>query len=189
MKNITLFFISIFAILAASCNENNQVQDIEEKTNTQYDVQYVNQANIVIVRVEDGKRYGRWPNQWCEGTKRFSCWRWFPKDVLINNPNPYEFENYMQMEYVTHENQTRLALRVPQINAITEKIMLLFEYIKENNGLMIDEPMLIDEPIALEFLHSTRPVTIQPKFYPSIVEYDKYTGMPQLIIPIELGKP
>ncbi|MGM9805191.1 MAG: hypothetical protein ACI3Z7_02005 [Candidatus Aphodosoma sp.] len=50
--------------------------------------------------------------------------------------------------------------------------------IGSNDGIYIDAPIIIDEPEALTFLHSTKPMIIVPDFYQAIPE------MNGLVLPI-----
>lgn len=172
----------VFAIIVFFCTSCNEIQQ-SDKFSEDIKKQNVTSNNVVIVRVNHGKKVGKWPNQKCDGDQLFRCWRWFPKDKLTNAVDPYEFENYMIMEYAkVEQSASRLVLRVPQNHEITQHHLELYDYVGSCGGIYIDEAIVIDEPEALDFLHSVSPVVIVPKFYGAIQEFDSF------VIPIELGK-
>ncbi|MDD5975081.1 MAG: hypothetical protein PUC14_05055 [Bacteroidales bacterium] len=180
MKKL-LFVLLCSTVIVASCNQTNEVKSINGNTNTEEQIQKQQASKIVIVKVSHGKKKGKWPNQRCVGDETFRCWRWFPKDELIENEEIFMTENYMIMEYSNlNPSTTPVVLRIPKTHEYTNQEMDLYNYVKENGGFAVYEPIIVDEPSALEYLNVPSPLMVVPKFYRAIQQ--EYS----ILLPIEL---
>lgn len=116
----------IVTLFGTSCSDPKQIYEVSVNSERQERVQNAVPANdVVIVRASHGKKRGKWPNQWCDGDQIFRCWRWFPKDVIINSPDPYEFENYMYMEF---REMGRVVLKIPEYNDVTRQRLDFYDW-------------------------------------------------------------
>lgn len=180
-KKLVYCAFALTALVCTSCKEEKTPDVLPENITSNQQTQSVISDNVVIVRVNHGKRVKEGKKYKCEGDQTFRCWRWFPKDQLVNLEDPYEFANYMTMEYMTVEHQTKVVLRVSQYNGITQEPMDLYKYIGTYDGIYIEETMVIDEPVALEFLHVEYPVMILPGYYKAIADQECF------IIPLDFA--
>lgn len=180
MKKLIIALLCI-AFMSTSCNKSIDVNEVIEDSQSNEQIQKQQAERIVIVRVSHGKKKGKWPNQWCSGDETFRCWRWFPKDELIENEEIYMIDNYMIMEYSNlNPTSTPVVLRIPQYHEYRNESMYFYNYVLNNQGFAVYEPIIIDEPVALDYLHVTTPLMIVPKFYRAIRQESC------LILPIEL---
>lgn len=87
----------------------------------------------------------------------------------------------MIMEYSNlNPSTTPVVLRIPKTHEYTNQEMDLYNYVKENGGFAVYEPIIVDEPSALEYLNVPSPLMVVPKFYRAIQQ--EYS----ILLPIEL---
>ena len=94
----------------------------------------------MVVKFSTGKKTGRWPNQDCDERNDKQCWRWFPKDQLIEET----YELHEDYGYITYSDNC-LNYYQPRYNLITREEMFKFTHFSIYNTLNIYDPILVSD--------------------------------------------
>ena len=114
----------------------------------------------MVVKFSTGKKTGRWPNQDCDERNDKQCWRWFPKDQLIEET----YELHEDYGYITYSDNC-LNYYQPRYNLITREEMFKFTHFSIYNTLNIYDPILVSDPFILEEFDLSSPFIITPNQY------------------------
>ncbi|MBQ2303952.1 MAG: hypothetical protein II256_06000 [Bacteroidales bacterium] len=151
----SIFKLSIAAIFLSgimiSC-EDTKDERIEVTKESSIVMKSAPETTIVILQIQRGERKGKWPEQYCKGSKGI-CFLWFQGPATPNRPFVESFIDNGDIYFVVNYS-----------NADDKEKALWMEDVKEG-FVEIGEDIVLDDKDFLDAINYNKPITIKKGEY------------------------
>ena len=148
--NLSIVTIFLSGIMI-SC-EDTKDERIEVTKESSIVMKSAPETTIVILQIQRGERKGKWPKQYCKGSKGI-CFLWFQGPATPNRPFVESFIDNGDIYFVVNYS-----------NADDKEKALWMEDVKEG-FVEIGEDIVLDDKDFLDAINYNKPITIKKGEY------------------------